>query len=239
MERGFEGGFPDWRIDRAAELAWMERPYVTTLSYDDLHDARQEAWLRCRTYLLRPQYARVGWREDGGGKRRDDAGLRRFVRKQLVWAARDVIGSTFREGERLASAPPAQGDQGGEDGADDIGPYGVKKGRSVTATTDDLDPAAVAEMRERVSTVGVWLRGLEPVDRLIFELRRSADPQPGWPEIAGAIEATLGIAMSPTNARQIYQRLQNQTEEGESTSVVFDLLGRRTRADRGKARKAD
>lgn len=238
MEQGFEGGCPDWRIDRAAKLTWMERPYGITLSYDDLHDARQEAWLRCASYLPRPRYEDVGWREDHGGRRPDDEALRRFVRRQLTWAAQDVIGSRFREREQPASLRSGEGGRGDEGDADDVGLYGVRKGRSVTAKSDHLEPAAVVEMREMVATVGVWLRGLEPVNRFIFELRRSVEPQPGWPEIAAAVEATLGVAMSPANARQIYQRLQNQADEDERTAIVFELLGRRTRADRGMRRKA-
>lgn len=129
-----------------------------------------------------------------------------------------MIGSTSREREQPASARLAEGGEAEEDGADDIGPYGVKKGRSVTARTDRLEPEAVAEAREGVATVRAWLRGLEAADRLIFELRRSAEPQSSWPEIAAAVEVTLSITMSPANARQIYQRLQNKADADESTA---------------------
>ncbi len=239
MERGFEDGCADWRIGRAAELVWTVMPYGITPSYDDLHDARQEAWLRCLTYLPRPQYAGVGWvADDDGSRRPDDDGLRRFVRKQLTWAAQDVIGSTSRAREQPASARLTERDHVDVDGVEDIGPYGVKEGRSVTARRDCLDPTAVAGAREGLAAVGAWLRGLERVERLIFELRRGVDPQPGWPAIARAVEATLDLSMSPASARQIYQRLQNKADEDARTAVVFELLGRRTRADRGIARRA-
>lgn len=212
----------DPRLDFIARVLAVTRHGVS-LSSHDVEDAQQNAWLRAERELATSKGPRFGVIRFAPLKL-DHERLTWYARETFRCELLELLRTPWRKREAATMDAPV-----GEDGATWAETH--PEARGVGGRLEALDPAKKVAGAADARVVLEWAAQLDPVDCVLVDGRWMRDTQLHFDTIAVRVRAETGRAFSAGALRQRFGRLQD-----DAPVEVTELLGRRTRKDRGQPR---